>query len=81
MADDDGLAPASEARPFTEAENILLRFIKPNPNLPPHLQDISAKIYSAAVDIAGRSPGPSAELTAGLRKLLEAKDCLVRAYL
>jgi hypothetical protein len=46
-------------------------------HLPPHLQAISAPCYDLAFDMATTLPdGP--ELTAGLRKLLEAKDCFVR---
>lgn len=49
-------------------------------HLPPHLQEISAPIGILAKSMAERLPqGP--ELTTGLRKLLEAKDCLVRAAL
>lgn len=46
-------------------------------HLPPHLQEISAPICAVAKVVADQLEGP--ELTAGLRKLLEAKDCLVRA--
>ena len=49
-------------------------------HLPPHLQAVSAPVCQLAHDMVS-SPsvlgGP--ELTAGLRKLLEAKDCFVRA--
>ncbi len=48
-------------------------------HLPPHLQRISAPICELAYDMAGILDGP--ELTVGLRKLLEAKDCMVRAAL
>lgn len=52
-------------------------------HLPQHLQAVSAPICQLAHDYVS-SPtalpeGP--ELTAGLRKLLEAKDCFVRAAL
>lgn len=47
-------------------------------HLPPELQDISAPMGIVANEMAAALPdGP--ELTAGLRKLLEAKDCFVRA--
>lgn len=49
-------------------------------HLPPHLQTVSAPIGNLATAMADSLP-PSAELTAGLRKLLEAKDCFVRAAL
>lgn len=49
-------------------------------HLPLHLQEVSAPIGDLArvMDI---SLPDSAEKSAGLRKLLEAKDCLVRAKL
>jgi hypothetical protein len=47
-------------------------------HLPQHLQDISAGSFLLAQDMTTMLPdGP--ELTSGLRKLLEAKDCFVRA--
>lgn len=46
-------------------------------HLPPQLQEVSAPFHALAHDMAGRLSG--AELTAGLRKLLEARDCMVRA--
>lgn len=46
-------------------------------HLPPHLQKVSKPIGDLAREMAESLNGP--ELTAGLRKLLEAKDCLVRA--
>lgn len=46
-------------------------------HLPPYLQAISAPVADMAFDMVLTLPdGP--ELTAGLRKLLEAKDCFVR---
>lgn len=48
-------------------------------HLPEHLQRISQPVHALAHDMAERLDGP--ELTAGLRKLLEAKDCFVRAAL
>jgi hypothetical protein len=47
-------------------------------HLPPHLQDVSQPFHDLAHRLAAELP-PSAELTAGLRKLLESKDCVVRA--
>ena len=44
------------------------------------LRDVSGQLGCVARDMAAQLPdGP--ELTAGLRKLLEAKDCFVRAAL
>jgi hypothetical protein len=49
-------------------------------HLPPHLQDVSRPFATLAVFMADTLPR-CAETTAGLRKLLEAKDCAVRAKL
>lgn len=46
-------------------------------HLPPHLQEVAEPMQEMAQYFAGTLlPGP--ELSAGLRKLLEAKDCFVR---
>lgn len=47
-------------------------------HLPPHLASISMSVASVAKQIDDHLPD-SAEKSAGLRKLLEAKDCFVRA--
>jgi hypothetical protein len=49
-------------------------------HLPEHLQDISRKFAELAHWAVDNLPS-NAERTAGLRKLLEAKDCAVRAKL
>ncbi|MFZ2452580.1 MAG: hypothetical protein WAW36_18895 [Methylovulum miyakonense] len=49
-------------------------------HLPEHLQEISKPIGDLAMQMDGTLPD-GAEKSAGLRKLLEAKDCLVRAKL
>lgn len=49
-------------------------------HLPPHLQAVSQPIGELAEEMLNTLP-PNAERTAGLRKLLEAKDCFVRAKL
>ncbi len=55
----------------------LLRYFEYS-HLPERLQAFSAPFAELAHDVVGYLPdGP--ELTAGLRKLLEAKDCIVRA--
>lgn len=48
-------------------------------HLPPRLQEVSRPLGELAKQMAAELDGP--ELTAGLRKLLEAKDCFVRAAL
>lgn len=49
-------------------------------HLPVLLQEVSAQFYSLADDMDASLPD-CAEKSAGLRKLLEAKDCMVRASL
>lgn len=49
-------------------------------HLPPHLQEVSKPCADLARSMAGGLQH-SAELTIGLRKLLEAKDAFVRAKL
>jgi hypothetical protein len=48
-------------------------------HLPDHLRVISEPFHDLAHEMATILDGP--ELTAGLRKMLEAKDCMVRAAL
>lgn len=53
-----------------------------NPKLPLHAQIVAGLCEKLAHDVlkeAGTRPDP--ELVAGLRKLVEAKDCFVRASL
>lgn len=59
--------------------NRLLQFFK-YAHLPSHLQEPSASCCKLAEEMDASLP-ESAEKTAGLRKLLEAKDCFVRAKL
>lgn len=47
-------------------------------HLPPHLAAVSMAVASVAKEIDDNLPD-CAEKSAGLRKLLEAKDCFVRA--
>jgi hypothetical protein len=61
--------------PATEA---ILRYFE-HDHLPPRQSQIAAHFRSVAHFMAENLEGP--ELTAGLRKLLEAKDCCVRASL
>jgi hypothetical protein len=49
-------------------------------HLPEHLQEISRPFGDLAAHIVNSAPA-SAETTTALRKLLEAKDCAVRAAL
>lgn len=59
--------------------NSILKFFAYE-HLPPKLQTVSKPIAELANSMAATLP-PSAETSAGLRKLLEAKDCFVRANL
>ena len=63
------------------SERLLTHFVFGH--LPPFLQEVSAPCASLAHVMAttldSSDPIAGAEVTAGLRKLLEAKDCFVRA--
>lgn len=68
------------ATPIIEAYPIL-RFFKYD-HLPEHLQAKSKPFSDLAHEMARALPYfQVSEVTAGLRKLLEAKDCFVRANL
>jgi len=49
-------------------------------HLPPHLQEVSKPFCELANQMLKMLPG-NAESTVAMRKLLEAKDCAVRAKL
>jgi hypothetical protein len=58
----------------------LLRWLEPNRNLSVHVLPVANQIALTADRMVEACPdGP--ELTTGLRKLLEAKDCFVRSAL
>jgi len=61
------------------AQNKILTFFEYE-HLPPALQEVSAGVCELAWRMAATLP-VSAETSVGLRKLLEAKDCFVRAKL
>lgn len=65
------------AHPATEA---LLRYFEYD-HLPEHLRAISAPFHALAYTLARNDALDGPELTTALRKLLEAKDCAVRAAL
>lgn len=55
----------------------LVRWLTPNPRLTGVQQHIAERFHALALQlVADLDDGP--ELTAGLRKLLEAKDCMIR---
>jgi hypothetical protein len=49
-------------------------------HLPPHLQGVSKPFYQMALQLVATLPA-NPESTVAMRKLLEAKDCAVRATL
>lgn len=58
----------------------LMRWLTPNPNLPIRQLKVAESTFRLANHLLSElEDGP--ELTEGLRKLLEAKDCFVRASL
>jgi len=57
----------------------MLQFFKFD-HLPPHLADISRPFGELAASLVGLLPH-NPERTVALRKLLESKDCAVRAHL
>ena len=58
-------------------EEVILRYFKYD-HLPATMQEISKPFAVLAYEMVKTLP-KNAERTAGLRKLLEAKDCAVRA--
>jgi uncharacterized protein YcaQ len=48
-------------------------------HLPPHLREVSQQFGELAERLLVLLPDDSPEVSAGLRKLVEAKDCAVRA--
>jgi hypothetical protein len=67
------------SEPITETPEPLVRFFAYE-HLPPHLQDVSREFHALATFIVDTLPR-NAERTVALRKLLESKDCAVRARL
>lgn len=58
----------------------MITMLNPNPNLKGKQADIAVAVWSLGITLVNElADGP--ELTSGLRKLLEAKDCFVRASL
>jgi len=60
-------------------DNLIVKYFA-NKHLPERLQNISEPICLLAQQLDKELPN-GAEKSAGLRKLLEAKDCFVRAAL
>lgn len=58
----------------------MMMMLAPNPNLKGYAKAIAESTYDLARSLTN-SLDDSPELVAGLRKLLEAKDCFVRAHI
>ncbi len=85
MSQHDERRPSEEAaeehvRLDLVAKYPILRFFE-YAHLPQHLQYPSRKVAQLAWDIAYHPTKSPAEIAAGLRHLLEAKDCFVRGLL
>lgn len=65
--------------PEPQSDDYLLQFFAYE-HLPPHLQEISKPFGDLAKHLVGTLPA-NLERAMALRKLLEAKDCAVRAKL
>ena len=70
---------SSDERPTTQPTDRMLQFFSYS-HLPSHLGNISAPFSHLAEQIVATLPS-NPERTVALRKLLEAKDCAVRALL
>ena len=68
--------PSAFPAPATPRREPIMRFFRWQ-HLPPHLQTTSRPFGELAEQMHAELQ-PSAERAAGLRKLLEAKDCFVR---
>lgn len=69
----------TQQAPATPEHEPMLRYFKFD-HLPPHLRPASAPWWDLACIIVATVPR-NAERTVALRKLLEGKDCAVRAML
>ena len=76
---DDAPPPSTERWPRHPSTEAILRFFDYEHLATQYLRDVSQPFHAIAHAMAASLDGP--ELTAGLRKLLEAKDCMVRAAL
>jgi hypothetical protein len=68
-----------ERRKMSDQNEYMLQFFAYK-HLPEHLQEVSKQFSKLAYEMISTLPR-SPERTVGLRKLLEAKDCFVRATL
>lgn len=79
MEDQKAVDRARTAQTAAESGEYLLQFFT-HKHLPPHLAEVSAPFCELAETIVVKVPR-NPERTVALRKLLEAKDCAVRALL
>lgn len=78
LQDESGIVPILKDRHPSSVH--MLKVCAPNPNLQGVLYNISDNCFGLALELFDLLPdGP--ELIAGLRKLVEAKDCFIRGYL
>jgi len=75
---DNVTPPQRPARHFSVEEK--LRWLEPNPNLPPHLHAIAGQFQTLAVQLLVQIEDHP-QLTLALQHLIDAKDCAVRARL
>jgi hypothetical protein len=73
---DNVTPPQRQVRHFSVEEK--LRWLEPNPNLPPHLHVIAGQFQGLALDLLEQIED-SPQLTLALQHLIDAKDCAVRA--
>jgi len=69
----------TNTNPVAQPEEPMLQFFE-FAHQPPFLQEVSGNFYALAHSIVAQLPR-NPERTVALRKLLEAKDCAVRARL
>ena len=77
VADSDGITGLEQRHPGTRHFGPLFAFGHLREGLLRDTSEVLAEVAAAAITALPDGP----ELSAGLRKLLEAKDCLVRAGL
>lgn len=70
---------SNDKKPDNTGHNPIMQYFSYD-HLPEELQAVSGEICKVAEKMNEKLI-PSAEKAAGLRKLLEAKDCFVRAYI
>lgn len=71
--------PSGRLKGFQRRPERMLQFFK-HDHLPPHLAEVSKPFCDLAHQVVATLPS-NPERTVALRKLLEAKDCAVRALL